>query len=66
MPGIDTMTGPCILAQATLSASEMAASTSILTLDTENNSSDQDEFNVLADTEEDRTYKALGKRAESD
>jgi RTX calcium-binding nonapeptide repeat (4 copies) len=61
--GIDTMSGPCILAQATLSTSEMTASTS--TSDTENSSSDQEESDVLADIEEDRTYKALGKRAES-
>ena len=60
------MSGPCILAQATLSALEMAASTSTLTSDTENSDSDQDESDMLAHIEEDRTYKALGKRGESD
>jgi len=55
------MSGPCILAQAASSASEAEASTS----DTENSIGFQDESDVIADIEEHRTYKALGKRAES-
>ena len=59
------MSGPCILAQAASSASEAGASTLTSTSDTENSNSAQDVSDVLADIEEDRTYKALGKRAES-
>jgi RTX calcium-binding nonapeptide repeat (4 copies) len=66
VPNFDVMSGPCILAQAASSASEAEASTSTLESNTEHNIGVQNESDVLADIEKERTYKALGKRAESD